>query len=132
MQGKKKYCLNVSSYKYKRECMKLLPSTIRSLTTFNNSEIIESENLCPGGKHCKNYGLILNLEQKIKELNDTVNQLTKINEYSESKNNKNITPNKLIEPKRQDSFNEFTNSFRNSVKKRKTKENNRNIIGNIT
>ena len=132
MQGQKKYCLNVSSYKYKRECMKLLPPSIRVLTTFNNNETIESENLCPGGKHCKNYGLILNLEQKIKELNDTVNQLTKINEYSESKNNKNITPKKIIEPRRQDSFNEFTNSFRNSIKKRKIKENNRNIKGNIT
>ena len=134
MQGHKKYCLNVSSYKYKRECMKLFQSNInKSLSSPNNDISFESENLCPGGKHCKNYGIILSLEQKIKTLNDTVNQLTKINEYSESNHNRNNnTPTKNLEPKRHDSFNEFCNSFRNSVKKKKLQENKRNIFGNIT
>ena len=132
MQGQKKYCLNVSSYKYKRECMKLFSTTLKAFNTYNNTDIIESENLCPGGKRCKNYSLILNLEQKIKALNDTVNQLTKINEYSENNHNKNITPTKNIEPKRHDSFNEFCNSFRNSVKKKKYGENNRNLTGSLS
>ena len=83
MEGQKKYYLNVSSYKYKRECMKLFQSTLNKvLTTHNNDLYSMSENLCPGGKRCKNYSIILSLEQKIKALNDTVNQLTKINEYS--------------------------------------------------
>ena len=132
MQFDKKYYLNVSSYKYKRECMKLFSTPLKPLTTFSNNEIIESENLCPGGKHCKNYGIILCLEQKIKTLNDTVNQLNKINEYSESIS-RNITPNKKYEVKRNDSFNnEFCNSFRNSIKKKKINENHRNLTGNIT
>ena len=132
MQGQKKYYLNVSSYKYKRECMKLLSQSLdRSLIPHNNSEIIsEFQNLCPGGKHCKNFVIILNLEQKIKSLNDTVNQLMKINEYSEYNHSRSFTPKKNTEPKRKDSFNEFCNSFRNSVKKRRM-ENNKNLIGNI-
>ena len=133
MQGQKKYCLNVSSYKYKRECMKLFSTTLKAFNTYNNNDRIESENLCPGGKRCKNYGIILNLEQKIKELNDTVNQLTKINEYSESNHTKDLTPKKKLEAKRHDSFNEFCNSFRNSLKKKKkTNENNRNLTGSIS
>ena len=132
MKEQKKYYLNVSSYKYKRDCMKLLSQSLdRSLIPPNNSEIItEFQNLCPGGKHCKNFGIILYLEQKIKSLNDTVNQLTKINEYSEYNHSRSFTPKKSKEPKRKDSFNEFCNSFRNSVK-RKRMENNRNLIGNI-
>lgn len=132
MQGQKKYYLNVSSYKYKRECMKLLSQSLdRSLIPPNNNEIIsEFQNLCPGGKHCKNFGIILNLEQKIKSLNDTVNQLMKINEYSEYNHSRSFTPKKSKEPKRKDSFNEFCNSFRNSVKKKRI-ENNRTLIGNI-
>ena len=132
MKGQKKYYLNVSSYKYKRECMKLLSQSLdRSEIPPNNSEIIsEFQNLCPGGKHCKNFGIILNLEQKIKSLNDTVNQLTKINEYSEYNHSRSFTPKKSKEPKSKDSFNEFCNSFRNSVKKKRM-ENNRNLIGNI-
>ena len=131
MKGQKKYCLNVSSYKYKRECMKLISSTLsKGIIQYNDEIIPESENLCPGGKHCKNFRIILYLEQKIKTLNDTVNQLIKINEYSDSNHNRNITPNKIIEPKRQDSFNEFCNSFRNSVRKKKIEG--KNLIGNIT
>ena len=132
MKEQKKYYLNVSSYKYKRECMKLLSQSFdRAAIPSNNSELIsEFQNLCPGGKHCKNFGIIINLEQKIKSLNDTVNQLMKINEYSEYNHSRSFTPKKSKEPKRKDSFNEFCNSFRNSVKK-KRKENNRNLIGNI-
>ena len=65
MQGRKKYYLNVSSYKYKREYMKLYqPNIDKILNTYNNRDItIESENLCPGGKRCKNYLIIMNLEQ---------------------------------------------------------------------
>ena len=133
MQFDKKYYLNVSSYKYKRECMKLFSAPLKPLITYNNNEIIESENLCPGGRHCKNYGTILCLEQKIKTLNDTINQLNKINEYSESNITRNITPNKNNEVKRNDSFNnEFCNSFRNSIKKKRLNENHRNLTGNIT
>ena len=133
MKDQKKYCLNVSSYKYKRECMKLFSTTLKAFSTYNNNEIIESQNLCPGGKRCKNYGIILNLEQKIKALNDTVNQLTKINEYSNESNlKKNFTPTKSLEPKRHDSFNEFCNSFRNSIKKKKFRENNRSLTGSVT
>ena len=134
MEGQKKYYLNVSSYKYKRECMKLFQSTLNKvLTTHNNDLYSMSENLCPGGKRCKNYSIILSLEQKIKALNDTVNQLTKINEYSESNHSRNNkTPTKMIEPKKQESFNEFCNSFRNSIKKKKLQENKRNLFGNIT
>ena len=64
MQNGKKYYLNVSSYKYKRDCMKLLSQSLdRSLIPPNNSEIItEFQNLCPGGKHCKNFGIILYLD----------------------------------------------------------------------
>ena len=112
--------------------MKLLSQSLdRSEIPPNNSEIIsEYQNLCPGGKHCKNFGIILNLEQKIKSLNDTVNQLMKINEYSEYNHSRSFTPKKSKEPTRKDSFNEFCNSFRNSVKKKRM-ENNRNLIGNI-
>ena len=132
MKEQKKYYLNVSSYKYKRECMKLLSQSFDRISIpTNNSEIIsEFQNLCPGGKHCKNFGIILNLEQKIKSINDTVNQLMKINEYSEYNHSRSFTPKKSKEPKGKDSFNEFCNSFRNSVRKRR-KENNRNLIGNI-
>jgi hypothetical protein len=114
--------------------MKLFQSTLnKALNSPNNDINLMTENLCPGGKRCKNYGIILSLEQKIKSLNDTVNQLTKINEYSESNHSRSHkTPKKIIEPKRQESFNEFCNSFRNSLKKKNLPENKRNLFGNIT
>ena len=136
MQGRKKYYLNVSSYKYKREYMKLYqPNIDKILNTYSNNNrdiIIESENLCPGGKRCKNYLIIMNLEQKIKELNDTVNQLTKIKEYSESNHNFDFTPMKTMENSKKDTFNEICNSFRNSGFKKKLNSSTRNSFGNNT
>ena len=123
MQNGKKYYLNVSSYKYKREYMKLYqPYIDKILNTYSNRNqevTIESQNLCPGGKRCKNYIIIMNLEQKIKELNDTVNQLTKIKEYSESNHNIDFTPMKTMENPRKDAFKEICNSFRSSGIKKK-------------
>ena len=136
MQNGKKYYLNVSSYKYKREYMKLYqPYIDKILNTYSNRNqdlVIESQNLCPGGKRCKNYIIILNLEQKIKELNDTVNQLTKIKEYSESNHNIDFTPMKTMENPRKDAFKEICNSFRNSGIKKKLNSSTRNMYGNNT
>ena len=136
MHNGKKYYLNVSSYKYKREYMKLYqPYIDKVLNTYTNHEKeihIESPNLCPGGKSCKNYLIIMNLEQKIKELNDKVNQLTKIKEYSESNHNIDFTPLKKMENIRKDAFNEICNSFRNSGIKKKLNTSTRNMSGNNT
>ena len=136
MQNGKKYYLNVSSYKYKREYMKLYqPYIDKILNTYSNrnQEIpMESQNLCPGGKCCKNYIIIMNLEQKIKELNDTVNQLTKIKEYSESNHSIDFTPMKTMENPRKDAFKEICNSFRNSGIKKKLNSSTRNMYGNST
>ena len=136
MQNGKKYYLNVSSYKYKREYMKLYqPYIDKILNTYSNRNqevTIESQNLCPGGKRCKNYIIIMNLEQKIKELNDTVNQLTKIKEYSESNHNIDFTPMKTMENPRKDAFKEICNSFRNSGIKKKLNSSTRNMYGNNT
>ena len=136
MQNGKKYYLNVSSYKYKREYMKLYqPYIDKILNTYSNRNqevTIESQNLCPGGKRCKNYIIIMNLEQKIKELNDIVNQLTKIKEYSESNHNIDFTPMKTMENPRKDAFKEICNSFRNSGIKKKLNSSTRNMYGNNT
>ena len=136
MQNGKKYYLNVSSYKYKREYMKLYqPYIDKILNTYSNRNqevTIESQNLCPGGKRCKNYIIIMNLEQKIKELNDTVNQLTKIKEYSESNHNIDFTPMKTMENPRKDAFKEICNSFRSSGIKKKLNSSTRNMYGNNT
>ena len=136
MQNGKKYYLNVSSYKYKREYMKLhQPNIDKILNTYSNSNqeiTIESQNLCPGGKRCKNYLIIMNLEQKIKALNDTVNQLTKIKEYSEYNHNIDFTPMKTMKNNKKDSFNEICNSFRNSGIKKNLNKSTRNAFGNNT
>ena len=136
MQNRKKYYLNVSSYKYKREYMKLYqPNIDKILNTYSNNNqdiIIESQNLCAGGKRCKNYLIIMNLEQKIKELTDKVNQLTKIKEYSESNHNIDFTPMKKIDNNKKDTFNEICNSFRNSGIKKKLNSSTRNQLGNLT
>ena len=136
MQNRKKYYLNVSSYKYKREYMKLYqPNIDKILNTYSNNNqdiIIESQNLCAGGKKCKNYLIIMNLEQKIKELTDKVNQLTKIKEYSESNHNIDFTPMKKIGNNKIDTFNEICNSFRNSGIKKKLNSSTRNQLGNLT
>ena len=136
MQNGKKYYLNVSSYKYKREYMKLYqPYIDKILNTYSNRNsdiIVESPNLCPAGKRCKNYIIIMNLEQKIKELNDTMNQLMKIKEYSESNHNIDFTPMKMMESNKKDTFNEICNSFRNSGIKKKLNSSTRNIKVNNT
>ena len=136
MQNRKKYYLNVSSYKYKREYMKLYqPNIDKIINTYSNNNqdiIIESQNLCAGGKKCKNYLIIMNLEQKIKELTDKVNQLTKIKEYSESNHNIDFTPMKKIDNNKIDTFNEICNSFRNSGIKKKLNSSTRNQLGNLT
>ena len=136
MQGRKKYYLNVSSYKYKREYMKLYqPNIDKILNTYSNNNqdiIIESQNLCPAGKRCKNYLTIINLEQKVKTLNDTVNQLTKIKEYSETNHNIDFTPLKTVENNKKDAFNEICNSFRNSGIKKKLNISTRNAFANNT
>ena len=136
MQNRKKYYLNVSSYKYKREYMKLYqPNIDKILNTYSNNNldiIIESQNLCAGGKRCKNYLIIVNLEQKIKELTDKMNQLTKIKEYSESNHNIDFTPMKKIDNNKKDTFNEICNSFRNSGIKKKLNSSTRNQLGNLT
>ena len=136
MQNGKKYYLNVSSYKYKREYMKLYqPYIDKILNTYSNRNsdiIVESPNLCPAGKRCKNYIIIMNLEQKIKELNDTMNQLMKIKEYSESNHNIDFTPMKMMENTKKDTFNEICNSFRNSGIKKKLNSSTRNIKVNNT
>ena len=38
-------------------------------------------NICPGGKMCKNYKYVIDLQYKIQKLMRTVNELTKVNEY---------------------------------------------------
>ena len=39
------------------------------------------ENKCPGGKDCKNYNVIMQLQYQIKRLTQTIEQLNKINDY---------------------------------------------------
>ena len=39
------------------------------------------ENKCPGGKDCKNYNVIIQLQYQIKRLTQTIEQLNKINDY---------------------------------------------------
>ena len=120
MQKKKKYYLNVSSYKYKRECMKLFPNLLsKTQNNINKDQGISYQNLCPGGKNCLNYSIICQLEQKIKSLTDTINQLKKINAYSEIMEHRNSVSNN--EEKKQENINELCNSFRNSNKKRTIK-----------
>ena len=46
MQKKKKYYLNVSSYKYKRECMKLFPNLLsKTQNNINKDQGISYQNL---------------------------------------------------------------------------------------
>ena len=136
MKNGKKYYLNIASYKYKREYMKLYQSNIdKIINTYSNRNpeiMIESQNLCPGGKRCKNYLIIMNLEQTIKTLNDKINQLSKIKEYSEINHNIDFTPMKTVQNNNKDTFKEICNSFRNSRIKRKLNISTRNTFGNNT
>jgi len=145
MQGKKRYSINVLSYKYKRECMKLFSSPLnnnfniskdREFTSSNINNINNINSLCPGGKNCLNYTIIIQLENQIKALKDTISQLKKINKYEDISNINNLkrieTPIKKDEKVKYDIIsshinktnnnnsinNDLCNSFRNSMKRR--------------
>ena len=145
MQSKKRYSINVLSYKYKRECMKLFSSPLnnnfniskdREFTSSNINNINNINSLCPGGKNCLNYTIIIQLENQIKALKDTISQLKKINKYEDISNINNLkrieTPIKKDEKVKYDIIsshinktnnnnsinNVLCNSFRNSMKRR--------------
>ncbi len=85
MKGKKKYCLNMSSYKFKSGFKHLLPPIIireSNNLNINIENIIAINNKCPCGKNCPNFKLIIELKQEIIKLIDKITQLKKINEYS--------------------------------------------------
>ena len=110
--------------------MKLFPNLLsKTQSNINKDQEILYQNLCPGGKNCLNYSIICKLEQKIKTLTDTINQLKKINVYSEIMEHRNTAPNN--EEKKQENINELCNSFRNAVKKRTIKGfENKNLSSN--
>ena len=128
MQGRKKYLVNMLSYKYKQESMKLFPSILSKNIIPNPSKgIIENplrtiSNLCPGGKNCQNYIIICQLEKQIKTLNDTIIQLKQINEFEDARVNKmsfsELKINDSFKSEKSDKNSELCNSFRNSSVKR--------------
>ena len=126
MKGKKKYCLNMSSYKYKSGFKHLLPPIIikeSNNLNINLENIIPTFNRCPCGKICPNFKIIIELKQEIIKLIDKISELKKINEY-----NVPIVPNTIphpkcnITPERENEknncniYNQLINSFRNSSK----------------
>ena len=128
MKVKKKYCLNIASYKYKSGFKQLLPPII--LKESNNLNInilnlVPTQNKCPCGKNCPNYKIIFELKQEIIKLIDKISQLKKITEFSipntTTENSKNscseshTTPERDIE-KKVGKKRQFFNSFRNSSK----------------
>ena len=125
MKGKKKYCLNMSSYKYKSGFKHLLPPIIiKESNNLNISleNIIPIHNRCPCGKICPNFKLIIELKQEIIKLIDKISELKKINEYSVPNvlntiphPKCNITPERENE-KNNNIYNQLINSFRNSSK----------------
>ena len=118
MQGKKKYLVNILSYKYKQECMKMFPSIIQK-NMLGNKLVEFPNNLCPGGKRCQNYIIICQLENQIKLLNDTITNLKRINDLTDVKYEKIENISKLSDSlKYEKSNNELCNSFRNSSLKR--------------
>ena len=126
MKSKKKYCLNMSSYKYKIGFKHLLPPIIlKESNNLNISivNIIPTQNKCPSGKNCPNYKIIFELKQEIIKLIDKIAQLKKITEFSisnpEKKNYKSQThktQEKEEEKKNYSICNQLINSFRNSSK----------------
>lgn len=127
MKAKKKYCLNMSSYKYKSGFKHLLPPIIlkeSNILNINIENLIPVKNRCPSGKDCPNYKLIFDLKQEIINLIDKITQLKKINEYAVPKPiphphpKANITPEREIEKKNHNHniYNQLINSFRNSSK----------------
>ena len=128
MKVKKKYCLNIASYKYKSGFKQLLPPII--LKESNNLNInilnlVPTQNRCPCGKNCPNYKIIFELKQEIIKLIDKISQLKKITELSipttnienskTSCNESHTTPERDIE-KKSEKKRQFFNSFRNSSK----------------
>lgn len=123
MKGKKKYCLNMSSYKYKSGFKHLLPPIIlkeSNILNVNIENIIPTKNRCPNGKDCPNYKIIIDLKQEIINLIDKITQLKKINDYSVPKSiphpKTNITPERENEKNNSNIYNQLINSFRNSSK----------------
>ena len=127
MQERKKYLVNILSYKYKQEQMKLFPTILTKniISNVNKDLDIQSSNissLCPGGRNCHNYIIICQLEKQIKMLNDTITQLKQINEFGDIKQNKlslsELKFNESFKSEKSDKNSELCNSFRNSSIKR--------------
>ena len=127
MKGKKKYCLNMSSYKYKSGFKYLLPPIILKESNnlnINIENLIPMQSKCPNGKNCPNYKIILELKQEIFKLIDKISQLKKLAEYSipnpakskKIKRERNINTEKESENKDDNICNQLINSFRNSSK----------------
>ncbi len=127
MKAKKKYCLNMSSYKYKSGFKSLLPPIILKESNnlnINIENLIPMQSKCPNGKNCPNYKIILELKQEIFKLIDKISQLKKLAEYSipnpakskKVKRERNINTEKDTENKDDNICNQLINSFRNSSK----------------
>lgn len=127
MKAKKKYCLNMSSYKYKSGFKSLLPPIIlkeSNSLNINIENLIPMQSKCPHGKNCPNYKIILELKQEIFKLIDKISQLKKLAEYSipnpvkskKVKRERNINAEKETENKDSNICNQLINSFRNSSK----------------
>ena len=128
MKVKKKYCLNIASYKYKSGFKQLLPPIIlkeSNSLNINILNLVPTQNKCPCGKNCPNYKIIFELKQEIMKLIDKISQLKKITEFSiptantenskTSFNESHTTPERDIE-KKTVKKRQFFNSFRNSSK----------------
>lgn len=127
MKAKKKYCLNMSSYKYKSGFKSLLPPIILKESNnlnINIENLIPMQSKCPNGKNCPNYKIILELRQEIFKLIDKISQLKKLAEYSipnpckskKTKRERNFNTEKEAENKDNIICNQLINSFRNSSK----------------
>ena len=117
MQGKKKSLVNILSYKYKQEYLKMFPSIMQKNYIANKYED-RSHNLCPGGRQCQNYIIICQLENQIKILNDTIVHLKRINELTDVKYEKIENIPKHSNSLKYEKNNELFNSFRKSSMKR--------------
>ena len=127
MKERKKYLVNILSYKYKKDSMKLFPSIlsknkILNVNTDIDIPITNFSNMCLGGNNCPNYIIICQLEKQIKSLNDTIYQLKQIDEYTDIKINETplneLKINESFKSEKSDKTNELWNSFRSSSIKR--------------
>ena len=122
---KKGLYLNVSSYKFKNNSGKFIPCLMNHNFCFKDS-CFSFKNNCPGGKNCLNYPIILQLEERVKRLSQTISQLMKLDNKKEEKKEDLQTSN----TKKKDS-NELCNSFRSSCRKRLLSDKkNRNLFSN--